>query len=184
MAANQQGGGASQVHNHNDEAADEEISRTMGYYMSPRPVDIESPILHPTVAASNFEIKPALVTMIQNNALFHGLPSESPREHVQRFLELTGSLKINGMSAEALQLRLFPYSLAGKAIQWLNSRPPRPITSCDDLPVLPAFEDGRVEKEDHPFRARGRQDLEGCLGEFLRLLPSMPSAWILGAIPD
>ncbi|CAL1360250.1 unnamed protein product [Linum trigynum] len=105
----------------------------MGYYMAPRLADIQSPILHPPVAANYFKIKPALVTIIQNNALFHGLPSESSREHVQRFLELAGSLKINGMPAEALQLRLFPYSLAGKAIQWLNNRPPRSITSWDDL---------------------------------------------------
>ncbi|CAL1388932.1 unnamed protein product [Linum trigynum] len=69
------------------------------------------------MAANNFEIKPALVTMIQSNALFHGHESESPREYVQRFLELAGSLKINGVPAEALQLRLFPYSLSGKALR-------------------------------------------------------------------
>ncbi|CAL1360277.1 unnamed protein product [Linum trigynum] len=105
----------------------------MGYYMAPRLAYIQSSILHPPVAAYNFEIKPAIVTMIHNNALFHGLQSESPREHMQRFLELTGSLNINGMPAEALQLRLFLYSLAGKALRRLNNRPPRSITSWDDL---------------------------------------------------
>ncbi|CAL1355580.1 unnamed protein product [Linum trigynum] len=101
--------------------------------MTPRPADIQSPILHPPVAAKNFEIKPALVTMIQSNALFNGHESESPREHVHRFLELAKSLKINGVTAEALQLRFFPYSLSGKALRWLNNRPPRAITSWDDL---------------------------------------------------
>ncbi|CAL1381511.1 unnamed protein product [Linum trigynum] len=105
----------------------------MRYYMALRPADIQSSILHPLVAANNFEIKPTLVTMIQNNALFHCLESELPREHVQRFLELAGSLKINGVSAEALQLRLFPYSLVGKALRWLNNRPPWSITSWEYL---------------------------------------------------
>ncbi|CAL1388463.1 unnamed protein product [Linum trigynum] len=133
MAKNQQGGGAAQSHNQNDEAAEEEAPRTMCYYMAPWLEDIQSPILHPLVAANNFEIKPTLVTMIQNNVLFHGRKSESPREHVQRFLELARSLKINGVSAEGLQLRLFPYSLSGKALRWLNNRLPRSITSWDDL---------------------------------------------------
>ncbi|CAL1394752.1 unnamed protein product [Linum trigynum] len=104
----------------------------MGYYMSPRAADIQSPIQHPPVAANNFEIKPALVT-IQNNALFHGLANESSREHFQRFLELAGSLEINGVPEKALQLRVFPCSLAGKALRWLNNRPTRSITSWDDL---------------------------------------------------
>ncbi|CAL1394391.1 unnamed protein product [Linum trigynum] len=68
--------------------------RTMGYYMAPLTADIQSPILLPPAVANNFEIKRALVTMIQNNALFHVLASASPREHVQRFLELAGSLKV------------------------------------------------------------------------------------------
>ncbi|CAL1354433.1 unnamed protein product [Linum trigynum] len=104
-----------------------------GYYMAPKPADIQSPILHPPVVANNFEIKPALVTMIQSNALFHGHESESPKEHVQRFLEFARSLKINGVPAEGWQLRLFPYSLSRKTLRWLNNRPPRSITSWDDL---------------------------------------------------
>ncbi|CAL1379652.1 unnamed protein product [Linum trigynum] len=105
----------------------------MGYYMAPWAAEIQSPILHPLVADNNFEIKPALVKMIQNNALFHGLANESPREHIQRFLELAGILKINGVPKEALKLRLLPYSLAGKALRWFNNSLARSITSWYDL---------------------------------------------------
>ncbi|CAL1382151.1 unnamed protein product [Linum trigynum] len=49
------------------------------------------------------------------------------------FLELAESLKINGVTEEALRLRLFPYSLAGKALRWLNNQPTLSITSWDDL---------------------------------------------------
>ncbi|CAL1406228.1 unnamed protein product [Linum trigynum] len=95
--------------------------------MAPRAADIQPTILHPPVVANNFEIKPGLVTMIQNNVQFHGLRDESPRDHVQRFIEIAGSLKINGVPKDALKLRSFPYSLAGL------SRPPLSITSWDDL---------------------------------------------------
>ncbi|CAL1381788.1 unnamed protein product [Linum trigynum] len=117
----------------NEATGEEGAPRTMGYYIAPRSVDIQLPILHPPVAANNFQIKSTLVTMIQSNALFHCHESESLREHVQRFLELAGSLKIEGVPTEALQLRLFPYSLLGKALRWLNNRPPRSITSWDNL---------------------------------------------------
>ncbi|CAL1395648.1 unnamed protein product [Linum trigynum] len=132
MAANQPQA-ANPTPNANAEAEAEEEPRTMGYYMAPRAADIQLPILHPPVAANNFEIKPSIVSMIQQNAYFHGLSHESPREHVQRFLELARSLKINNVSEEALQLKLFPYSLAGKALRWLNNRPALSITSWDDL---------------------------------------------------
>ncbi|CAL1394341.1 unnamed protein product [Linum trigynum] len=154
MAGNQHRG-ANPHQNPNVEAGAEEEPRTMGYYMAPRAADIQSPILYPPVAANNFEIKLALVTMIQNNAYFDGLANESPREHVQRFLELEGILKINGVPEEVLRLRLFPYSLAGKALRWLNNRPTLSITSWYDLlnklldPILSSFQDGRVEEEDH-----------------------------------
>ncbi|CAL1378907.1 unnamed protein product [Linum trigynum] len=133
MAGNQRQDGAAQARQLNDAAEEEDAPRTMRYYMAPRSVDLQLEILHPPVAANNFEIMPPLVTMIQSNALFDGLESESPREHVQRFLELAGSLKINGVPAETLQLRLFPYSLSGKAHRWLNNHTPRSITSWDDL---------------------------------------------------
>ncbi|CAL1361483.1 unnamed protein product [Linum trigynum] len=70
MADNQHG------HEENEEP------RTMGYYMAPRAVDIQPSILHPPVAANNFEITPSLVTMIHNNIQFHGLKDESPMKHV------------------------------------------------------------------------------------------------------
>ncbi|CAL1412037.1 unnamed protein product [Linum trigynum] len=107
---------ANPLPNPTGEAEVEKVPMTMGYYMDPRAADIQSPILHPPVAANNFEIKPSLMTMIQQYAYFHGLAHESPREHVQRFLELSGSLKIIGVPEEALLLKLFPYSLAGKAL--------------------------------------------------------------------
>ncbi|CAL1371967.1 unnamed protein product [Linum trigynum] len=95
--------------------------------------DIQPTILHPPVAANNFKIKPDLFTIIQNNTQFQGLQDESPRDRIQRFIEIARSLKINGVSDKALKLKLFPYSHAGKALRWLNNRTTLSITSWDDL---------------------------------------------------
>ncbi|CAL1379297.1 unnamed protein product [Linum trigynum] len=105
----------------------------MGYYMAPRGADIQPTILRLPVVANNFEIKPDLVTMIQNNVQFHELRDESPREHIQRFIEIAKTLKINGVPEEALKLMILPYTLAGNVLMWLNNRPPSRLphgTTC------------------------------------------------------
>ena len=44
-----------------------------------------SAIRQPTVDANNFELKPALITMVQQHQ-FTGHPTEDPNEHLGRFL--------------------------------------------------------------------------------------------------
>ena len=43
------------------------------------------------------------------------------------------TVKYNGVSDDAIRLRLFPFSLKNKAKHWLISKPPDSITSLDDL---------------------------------------------------
>ena len=47
-----------------------------------------SAIRQPIVDANNFELKPTLITMVQQNQ-FIGHPTEDPNEHLGRFLSLT-----------------------------------------------------------------------------------------------
>ena len=42
-------------------------------------------------------------------------------------------MKYNGVSDDAIRLRLFPFSLKEKAKHWLISEPPDSVTSWDDL---------------------------------------------------
>jgi hypothetical protein len=49
---------------------------------------------------------------------FYGLPSEDANAHLQHFLELCDTIVIKGVAPEAIRLRLFPFSLVGKAKQW------------------------------------------------------------------
>ena len=46
------------------------------------------------VDANNFELKPALITMLQQNQ-FTGHPSEDPNVHMRRFLTMANIVKMN-----------------------------------------------------------------------------------------
>ena len=68
-----------------------------------------------------------------HNILFHGLPNENPNMHLTNFIEVCDTVKYNGVTEEALKLRLFPLSLSNKAKHWLTSQPSNSITSWNYL---------------------------------------------------
>jgi len=86
----------------------------------------------PPVAAHNFELKPVLISKVQQSQ-FGGSPMEDPNLHLSIFLEVCDTLKINGASTDAIRLRLFPFSLRDKARAWLHSLPPGTISTWDKL---------------------------------------------------
>ncbi|KAA3483463.1 RING-H2 finger protein ATL63 [Gossypium australe] len=90
--------------------------RTMYDYAKPNLTGAESSIVRPAIAANNFELKPNTIQMIQQF-------DEDPNTHLANFLEFCDTFKINGVSDNAIRLRLFPFSLRNKAKQWLNSLP-------------------------------------------------------------
>ena len=53
--------------------------------------------------------------------------------HLAKFLEFYDTFKINGISNDAIHLRLFPFSLRKKAKQWLNSLPQGSITTWEQM---------------------------------------------------
>ena len=69
-----------------------------------------SAIRKPTVDANNFELKPTLITMVQQHQ-FTGYPTEDPNEHLGRFLKMENTMKLNGLRTEVIKLHLFPFSL-------------------------------------------------------------------------
>ena len=66
------------------------------------------------VADVNFKQKSSLINMVQASP-FCGKPNEDANAHLQKFLELCDNVVIRGVAADVVKLRLFPFSLLGKA---------------------------------------------------------------------
>ncbi|KAJ9128830.1 hypothetical protein P3X46_034434, partial [Hevea brasiliensis] len=96
---------------------------------------------------------------------FGGGPTESPYVHLAHFLEISDMLKINGVSDDAIQLRLFPFSLKDGAREWLHSLPPGSITTWDELSqaflaqYFPPSKTTKLRNELTSFRLRDDESL-------------------------
>jgi hypothetical protein len=62
-----------------------------------------------------FELKPALINMVRASPLC-GNAHEDAHGHLQQFLALCSTIR--NVEPSAICLRLFPFSLLGKAKQW------------------------------------------------------------------
>ena len=85
-----------------------------------------------TINANNFELKPGLISMLQQNQ-YGGLAHEDPNVHLATFLEICDIVKLNGVMEDVIQIRLFLFSLRDKARGWLQSFQPRIIGSWEEL---------------------------------------------------
>ena len=92
-----------------------------------------SSIRRPPIQSNNFEIKPTIIQMIQSSIQFRGLANDDPNLNIANFLEICDTFKHNGVTDDAIRLRLFPCSLNNKAKAWLTSLPSGTITTWDGL---------------------------------------------------
>jgi len=106
--------------------------RTLRDFITPGVQGISSSIAKPTVEVNNFELRPTLVSMVQQTK-FGGSSIESPNLHLSIFLEVHYTSKLSGISIDAIHLCLFLFSLKDKARAWLHSLPPDSSTTWDDL---------------------------------------------------
>ena len=99
-----------------------------------RPVIQEeySAVRQPTIVANNFELKPTLITMVQQHK-FTCHPTEDPNEHLGRFLRMANTVKLNGARPEVIRLQLFPFSLRDIATTWFDSLPYGSVNTWDEL---------------------------------------------------
>ncbi|KAA3482884.1 RING-H2 finger protein ATL63 [Gossypium australe] len=99
--------------------------RTLRNYAFPNLDIIQGSIARPTIKENNFEIKPTMIEMIQNNLQFKGTMMEEPNQYLERFLQLCDTFKFNGVTVDAIRLRLFPFSLINKVFSCLDLQTPR-----------------------------------------------------------
>ena len=105
------------------------VKHTLREYATPSTDEPHAVIVYPAVEANNFEIKPALINLVQQNQ-FSGSPTEDPNLHISTFLRLGGTLKAN---QEAVRRHLFPFSLRDRASAWFHSLQVGSITSWDQM---------------------------------------------------
>ena len=72
--------------------------------------DEYSAVRQPAIEANNFELKPTLITMVQQHQ-YTGHPSEDPNEHMGRLLRMANTMKLNMVRPEVIKLQLFLFSL-------------------------------------------------------------------------
>nr|GEU52257.1 reverse transcriptase domain-containing protein [Tanacetum cinerariifolium] len=62
--------------------------------------------------------QPTLNGRVQNSCQFHRLSGDDANKHLDKFLHVTQSIKVNGVTDDALGLYLFPHSLKHHATAW------------------------------------------------------------------
>ena len=95
---------------------------------------IYTPIAPPAPEATFFEIKPALSNLVMKEQ-FSGVSTDAVAAHLNNFVELCEMQKYKDISEDIVKLKLFPFSLRGRAKDWLLSLPRNSIDSwikCKD----------------------------------------------------
>ena len=108
------------------------ITETMEDFWRPIIQEEYSAIRQPTVDANNFELKLALITMVQQHQ-FTGHPTKDPNKHLGRFLRMENTVKLNGVRPEVIKLHLFPFSLRDIAATLYESLPYSSVDTWEEL---------------------------------------------------
>ena len=115
-----------------------------------------------------------------HNIQFHGLPNENLNAHLTSFIEVCDIVKYNGVTKEALRMRLYPLSLRYRAKHWLTSQPSDSITSWNDLvqkfltKIFPPSKIAQLVQEINTFRQFEEENLVEAWERFHELLRRCP----------
>ncbi|GJX88037.1 hypothetical protein Tco_0340051 [Tanacetum coccineum] len=78
------------------------------------------------------EIQGTFLVKIRDDA-FNGNVGENTFKHIDKFLEIVGPIKINGLTQDRFRLSVFPVSLAGAASEWFTKECLGSITTWDNM---------------------------------------------------
>ena len=110
----------------------ERNTKLCDYTNTPNDHFIAKPITTPEITAESFEVSPGLLNLITREQ-FGGSASEDASMHLHDFCEICDMQKFKNVENNIVKLKLFPFSLRGKAKEWLLSLPTASINSWDDL---------------------------------------------------
>ncbi|XP_073139081.1 uncharacterized protein [Henckelia pumila] len=162
------------------EELEEENNRTLMDLHRPLVGGYGSSIVRPTVQANTFELKPAIIQMIRMQVRFGGASSEDPNAHLEQFLSICDTFKFNGVTSDAVRLRLFLFSLQEEAIEWLRDFPEGSITTWDGLvevfmqKYFPPTKVTQLRNEIMSYRQRDGESLNAAWTRFKKMLRVCP----------
>ena len=79
-----------------------------------------TPIVPPVSPAAFYNIKPALLNLVTKE-LFSGISTDDVVFHLNNYVELCEIQKYKDIDDDLIKLKLFPFSLRGRAKEWLLS---------------------------------------------------------------
>ena len=138
-----------------------------------------SGIRHQQIDANNFELKLTLINIVQQQQ-FGGSPIEDPNRHVPNFLQLCGTIKMNGVDHNVIKLKIFPFSLRDKARNWFNNLMSGSIDTWGTLvetfltKFFPSQLTSQFRAEITQFRQGEQETLYDALDQFKELLRRCP----------
>nr|GEY31797.1 reverse transcriptase domain-containing protein [Tanacetum cinerariifolium] len=92
--------------------------RTMEELCQPSLNGRGGPIALIAIQEINFGLKNDMIQQVQNSCQFHCLSGDNANKHLEKFLHVTQSIKVNGVTDDALCLYPFPHSLTHHATTW------------------------------------------------------------------
>jgi hypothetical protein len=109
-----------------------ERTKLCDYTYTPNEHFIARPITTSDIQAESFEVSPSLLNLITREK-FGGSAQEDASMHLHDFIEICDMQKFKNVENDVLKLKLYPFSLRGKAKEWLHSLPTASIESWDYL---------------------------------------------------
>nr|GEY37059.1 reverse transcriptase domain-containing protein [Tanacetum cinerariifolium] len=107
--------------------------RTMKELCKPSLNGRDGPIAPIAILETNFILKNDMIQQVQNSFQFHGLSGDDAKKHLDKFLHVTQSIKVNGVTHDALRLYLFPYSLTHHVTTWFDCLPRNSINTFKEM---------------------------------------------------
>nr|GEW09498.1 reverse transcriptase domain-containing protein [Tanacetum cinerariifolium] len=107
--------------------------RTMEELCQPSLNGRGDPIALISIQATNFGLKNDMIQQVHNSCQFHGLPGDDANKHLDKFLHVTQSIKVNGVTHDALRLYILPHSLTHHATAWFDRLPRNSINTFEQM---------------------------------------------------
>nr|GEW19332.1 reverse transcriptase domain-containing protein [Tanacetum cinerariifolium] len=107
--------------------------RTMEELCQPSLNGRGGPIAPISIQAMNFRLKNDMIQQVQNSCQFHGLLGDDANKHLDKFLHVTQSIKVNEVTDDALHLYIFPHSLTHHATAWFDRLPRNSINTFQQI---------------------------------------------------